>query len=724
MPVTHGVPTITINHDHQFLVCDTNATMVPTAGVGFFARDTRFVSGYNLTINGRVPLLLDASPFDHFSARWEFTSPELPLAGTRNGAEHDVILEERALGIRLDRTIFEGIHEDYDLINYAAEPVRLILEVAIESDFADIFDVRRRRLVRRGDLQSSWHEKAGELRTTYVNESFKRDLVIMVERSGSHAEFANGRMQFVISLAPKETWHTCIGWLPVIDGHRARILPCSAVHRPRRPEMATGVLPPVDIETSHPNLPFIWRQAVADMEALRMADFAVRRSVFIPAAGIPWYVTLFGRDTLVVAMESISGFPEFAFGALDRLSRVQATDDNAEQDKEPGKIPHELRYGELASLGLLPFAPYFGTADATLLFLIVFSYAFQWSGDEEILNRYRPNAEAALKWMLEYGDRDRDGFQEYKTRSPLGFYCQGWKDSHDAIRHEDGSIAPLPHALCELQGYAFDALLRMSEAFQIWGDAERAEDMRQRATRLFEDFNERFWWEEEGTYYLGLDGNKRPIRSVASNVGHCLANGIVPPDRAERVVDRLMQPDMWSGWGVRTLSAEHPSYNPYSYHLGSVWPHDNATIAGGFRRAGRHSEAQQIAEGIFAAAERFEHYRLPELWAGVAREPGAYPVPYLGTNVPQAWSAAAVFRLIAILCGIHTAGQSRTIYINPDLPDWLPDLTLKNLRAGKGAAELRLKRDQVEVVTNTTGFEIVHGRIPRPPLKETPLART
>ena len=488
--------------------------------------------------------------------------------------------------------------------------------------------------------------------------------------------------------------------------------------------MATGVLPPVDIETSHPTLPIIWRQAVADMEALRMADFAVRRSVFIPAAGIPWYVTLFGRDTLVVAMESISGFPEFAFGALDRLSRVQATDDNAEQDKEPGKIPHELRYGELATLGLLPFAPYFGTADATLLFLIVFSYAFQWSGDKEILNRYRPNAEAALKWMLEYGDRDGDGFQEYKTRSPRGFYCQGWKDSHDAVRHEDGRIAPLPHALCELQGYAFDAVLRMSEAFEIWGEPERAEEMRQRAARLYEEFNERFWWEEEGTYYLGLDGNKRPIRSVASNAGHCLANGIVPPDRAERVVDRLMQPDMWSGWGVRTLSSEHPSYNPYSYHLGSVWPHDNATIAGGFRRAGRHTEAQQIAEGIFAAAERFEQYRLPELWAGVAREPGAYPVPYLGTNVPQAWSAAAVFRLIAILCGIHTAGQSRTIYINPDLPDWLPDLTLKNLRAGKGAAELRLRRDQVEVVTNTTGFEIVHGRIPRPPLKETPLART
>jgi glycogen debranching enzyme len=723
MTVPHGIPTITINHDHQFLVCEADATMEAASAVGFFARDTRFVSSYALTVNGRPPLLLDASVIDHFSARWEFTSPPLQLAGTKNGAEDDTILEERALGIRLDRTIFEGVHEDYDLVNYAPMPVRLILEVAIESDFADIFDVRQKRLLRRGDLQSSWHEKAAELRTVYQNQSFKRELVVAVERAASNPEFANGRMQFVISLQPKQTWHACLEWLPVIDGRRARVLPCGAIQN-RHPEMATGVLPPVDVETSHETLPAIWRQAVSDMEALRMTDFSVRRSVFVPAAGIPWYVTLFGRDSLVVAMEGISGFPEFAFGALDRLARVQATDDNPEQDKEPGKIPHEVRYGELASLGLLPFAPYFGTADATLLFLIVLSYAYQWSGDKEILDRYRPNAEAAIKWMLEYGDRDQDGFQEYKTRSPRGFYSQGWKDSHDAIRHADGTIASLPHALCELQGYAFDALLRMSEACQMWGDAERSDDLRQRALRLYEQFNERFWWEEEGTYYLGLDGDKKPIRSVASNAGHCLASGIVPLDRAERVVDRLMQPDMWSGWGVRTLSADHPSYNPYSYHLGSVWPHDNATIAGGFRRAERHEEAQKIAEGIFAAAERFEHYRLPELWAGVAREPGASPVPYLGTNVPQAWAAASIFRLVAILCGIHTSGTSRTIYVNPDLPDWLPALTLHNLRAGKGAVELRLKRDRVEVGKNTTGFEIKHGRIPRPPLVETPLART
>src|SRR5438309_4620978 len=242
------------------MVSDPDATLVPAGATGFFARDTRFVSGYSVTINGRVPLLLDASNIDHFSARHEFTSPQLPLAGTRNGAEHDIILEERAIGFRLDRTIFEGIHEDYDLVSYAPHPVRLILEVAIESDFADIFDVRRKRLVRRGDLQSSWHEKAGELRTTYTNGSFKRELHVRIEREDSHPEFANGRMQFVINLAPKQTWHACIQWLPVIEGKRARVLACNAMQN-RSPEMATGILPPVDIATSHATLPAIWRQA-------------------------------------------------------------------------------------------------------------------------------------------------------------------------------------------------------------------------------------------------------------------------------------------------------------------------------------------------------------------------------------------------------------------------------------------------------------------------------
>ncbi|TMF57696.1 MAG: amylo-alpha-1,6-glucosidase [Chloroflexi bacterium] len=721
MPVTAGPPTVTINHDHQFLVCEPDATMAPQGDVGFFARDTRFVSAYSVTINGRAPLLLDASTVDHFSARHEFTTPQIPVGGTSFG-HSEAFLPERSVGFRLDRTILEGVHEDYELVNYAPAPVRLVLEVQLESDFADIFDVRTHQLIRRGDIQSSWRQKAGELRTRYRNDSFERVLVVRVSKAGSPPEYANGRMVFVLRLQPKATWHTCLEWLPVIGGHRARVLSCNALLS-NDAELPRGILPPVVLETTHPTLPAIWRRAVDDMEALRMSDFAVRRSVYVPAAGIPWYVTLFGRDSLVVSMESISGFPEFALGAIDRLAQVQATDDDPEQDKEPGKIPHEVRFGELASLGLLPFAPYYGTHDATTLYLIVLSYAYQWSGDAQLLTKYRANAEAALTWMLTYGDRDQDGFQEYRSRSKHGLYNQGWKDSGEAIQHEDGTIAPVPIALCELQGYAFDAILRMAEMYALWGDEQRSMELRQRALHLYERFNEAFWWESEGTYYLGLDGNKRPIRSVASNAGHCLASGIVPPDRANRVVDRLMKPDMWSGWGIRTLSTQHPSYNPYSYHLGSVWPHDNATIAGGFRRAGRHTEAQHVAEAIFAAAERFESYSLPELYAGIAREPGSFPVPYLGTNVPQAWSAASIFRLVAILCGIHTVGSARAVYVNPDLPEWLPTLTLRNLRAGRGALELRLERDRVEVLKNTTGFEVVHGRVPRPPLVETPLAR-
>ena len=722
MSVVVGSSTITINHNDRFLVAQADATMSPSDDVGFFGRDTRLVAGYRLTINGRPPVLLNAARVEHFSARHEFTSPELPISSGGLGTEAPT-LPPGSLGLRLDRTISEGIHEDYELTSYAPVEVRLVLEVALESDFADIFDVRWKQLVRRGAIQTTWSQRAAELRATYRNESFRRELVVKVDRAGSPAQFANGRIVFTIDLAPKASWHVCLKWLPVIGRRRGRVLDCSALLESQA-KLDIRVLPPVQLETSHPSLPSIWRQAVADMEALRMQAFAVGRSVFVPAAGIPWYVTLFGRDSLVVAMESIGGFPEFAAGALHQLAAYQAIDDNPEQDMEPGKVPHELRFGELAELGLLPWAPYYGTHDATPLFIVVLSYAHEWSADRRLLERYRPAAEAALRWMLESGDRDGDSFQEYGTRSSRGLYNQGWKDSSVAIQHEDGRIPELPIALCELQGYAFDALLRMARIRDILGDEDGAADLRARAGRLYDRFNDAFWWESEGTYYLGLDGAKEPIRSVASNAGHCLASGIVPPERAPRVIERLMAPDMWTGWGIRTLSSEHSAYNPFSYHLGSVWPHDNATIAGGFRRYGRSDQAQRVAEGIFAAAERFESHRLPELFAGLARTEEGFPVQYLGANVPQAWASAAVFRLVATLCGIHSAGSLRTIYVNPDLPDWLPSITLRNLRAGRGAADLRMERDRVEVLSNTTGFAVVQGRVPRPvPWSREPVSR-
>jgi glycogen debranching enzyme len=696
-----GPSVIMINRDDRVLVCQPDARIVDGFDGGFFARDTRFVSGYGLLLNGRRPVLLNASPVQSFSARFEFT----------NDALLDAVgpVEPHTLAVRLDRTIAGGLHEDYDIVNYARRAVRLTIEVEVHSDFADIFDVKDGNTVRRGTIQTSWFRSKRELRTTYINSTFRRELVVGVAKADSPPQFANGRLVFVATIPPKGVWHTCIHWLPITESRRRpAVLECNAITAPL--PAAPPSLPRVRLETPNITVRRAWERSVLDMEALRLEDPSFERGVFIPAAGVPWFVTLFGRDSLVVSMQGISGFPEFAVGALRRLSVLQATGDDPERDMEPGKIPHEIRHGELAQLGLLPFQPYYGTHDATSLFVIVVSYLYHWLGDVGVIERYLPNVEAAMAWIDRSGDRDGDSFQEYATRSRHGYYNQGWKDAGDAIPAADGSLAPLPLAICELQGYAYDAKLRLGDMYEMVGRPKDAERLRKEAHRLFDRFNEAFWWEAEGTYYLGLDGNKRPIETVASNAGHLLASGIVPADRAARVVGRLMAEDMWSGWGIRTLSSDHPAYNPFSYHTGSVWPHDGATIAGGFRRYGFVEEASQVARGLFDAAERFQAYRLPELFAGLPRQTGSFPVQYLGANVPQAWAASAIFRLVALMCGIHarTDATGSRIYLDPALPDWLPSLSIQGLRAGRGAVDLAFNDGQANVASNTTRFEIVH----------------
>ena len=712
-PVQVGSASITINRDDRFLVCQPDGRILGGPDDGFFTRDTRMISGWDLRINGHRPVLLNSAPIQFFSARFEYSNEPF--------IDDDGPVERQTLSIRLDRTVAQGVHEDLDIVNYGRRAVRLTIEVAIDSDFADIFDVHRNRLVRRGQLNTRWFRTRGELRTTYTNATFARHLVVAVEKADSPIQYANGRLVFVAKIAPKGVWHSCLKWLPYTGskggtsgGRRPATLACNAVDvgqpkdRPR--------LPMVSIETPNWTVRRTWEQAVRDLDALRLEDPTFERGVVIPAAGVPWFVTLFGRDTLIVSMQAISGYPEFASGALRRLSAMQATGDDPERDMEPGKIPHEVRHGELAQLGILPYEPYYGTHDATSLFIIVLSYLYQWLGDEAILRRYLDNAEAALRWIDRYGDLDRDGLQEYKTRSTHGYYNQGWKDAGEAIVMADGSLAGLPIATCELQGYVYDAKLRMGDIYEILGRPKDARRLRREARVLFERVNERLWWEEEGTYALGLDGSKKQIRSVASNAGHLLQSGIVPPERAGRVVKRLLADDMWSGWGVRTLSSDHPAYNPFSYQTGSVWPHDNAMIAGGFRRYGFDGEAAKVAKGTFDAADRLSGYRLPELFAGLLRSEASFPVQYPGANVPQAWAAGSVIRLIAIMAGIHatTDATGSRIYVNPALPDWLPAVTIRNLRAGGGALDLVLRDGEVEVPSNTTRFEVIHGPAPRP----------
>jgi glycogen debranching enzyme len=708
-PIQVGPSTITINRDDRVLVCQPDARILGTAEDGFFCRDTRFISGYDLFINGHRPVLLNSAPIRFFSSRSEFTNDAL--------LDETGTIERQSLAIRIDRTVSDGVHEDLDIVNYARRPVRLTIEVEIASDFADIFDVKGDTVVRRGRIDTRWFPSRRELRTTYTNREFRRDLIIEVERADSPPQYANGRLVFVAEVQPKGVWHTCLRWLPITRSDLARrptTLPCNAVDAPLA---SAGVkrLPAVRLETANDTVRRAWSQAVRDLEALRLEDPTFERNVVIPAAGVPWFVTVFGRDTLIVSMQAIGGYPEFAAGALRRLASLQAKGDDPERDMEPGKIPHEVRHGELAQLGILPFAPYYGTHDATTLYVIVLSYLYHWLGDPSIVHRYLPTVEAAMAWIDRYGDRDRDGFQDYQTRSKHGYYNQGWKDAGDAIVHADGTLASLPIAVCELQGYVYDAKLRLSELYELLGRTKAARRLKRQALDLFDRFNEAFWWEAEGTYVLGLDGAKRQIRSVASNAGHLLQSGIVPPERAGRVVKRLLAEDMWSGWGVRTLSSDHVAYNPFSYHTGSVWPHDNAMIAGGFRRYGYAAEAAVVAKGLFDASERLSMGRLPELFAGLPRSEASFPVQYPGANVPQAWAAGSILRLIAVLCGIHatTEPAGSRLYVDPALPSWLPALEIHDVRAGTGAVSLAFRDHTVEVLRNTSGFEVIQGPAPR-----------
>ncbi|MEO7296358.1 MAG: glycogen debranching N-terminal domain-containing protein, partial [Candidatus Limnocylindria bacterium] len=475
-----GPSAVTINRDDRVVVCQPDGRIEASREEGFFARDTRFVSGYDLRINGRPPLLLNSSPIQFFSSRFEYTNEAL--------IDDAGVIDRHTIALHLDRTIAGGVHEDYDLVNYGKRPIRLTIEVRIDSDFADIFDVKRRELVRRGTINTRWLRSRGELHTSYVNRDFRRELVVEVERSDSAPQFANGSLVFVATIAPKGVWHTCLKWLPVTAvGRRPTTLGCNATAHPQ--PGAGPKLPRVRIDTSNRIVRRAWDQAVLDMEALRLEDPTFERGVYVPAAGVPWFMTLFGRDSLIVSMMGISGYPEFAEGALRRLSQMQATDDDPERDMEPGKIPHEIRHGELAQLGILPFTPYYGTHDATSLFIIVLSYLHDWAGDLAPVRRFLPNAVAAMRWVDEWGDRDRDGFQEYGTRSSHGYYNQGWKDAGDAIPAANGSLAPLPLALCELQGYVYDAKRRMAKLCGLLGDAEAMERLTAEADRLYDRFN-------------------------------------------------------------------------------------------------------------------------------------------------------------------------------------------------------------------------------------------
>jgi len=550
-------------------------------------------------------------------------------------------------------------------------------------------------LRQRGNVVTEWHPAIPELVTRYRRDDYRCALRYQLVAGGEpRPTYANGRLLFAIHLERGMSWQTC-GHVVMEHGRTIHVPRCWPVlgedDTVRLRELWISQC--TRLESPHYDLNESFRQSVEDMAALRLFERDLAEDVWVPAAGVPWFVTLFGRDSLITCLQNMAIHGRFVEGTLRTLAAHQATERDDWRDAQPGKIVHEIRHGELAHFGEVPHTRYYGTWDATPLFLMVLHQAWRWLGDHHLVEDLLPAAERCLQWIDEYGDLDGDGFQEYRTFSTRGYENMSWKDAIDAVVYPDGSQVKQPKALCEMQGYVYAAKMGAADLFRACGQPARADSLEREAAELKQRFNQAFWLPDEDFYAFGLDAGKNPIRTVASNPGHCLWTGIVDDDKAESVVLRLLGGDMWSGWGIRTLSAVNPAYNPFSYQLGSVWPHDNSIIAAGMKRYGCAWQANKVARGIVDAAGFFQSHRLPELFSGLARQANSFPMQYRAANSPQAWAAGSIFQLVHMMLGLDADAPNHRLTVNPTLPDWLPWIELYGVCVGKVELDLRFWRD-------------------------------
>src|SRR5215831_2334262 len=688
--VTVGPPVVTINHGNTFVLAEPDGSVAPQTDQGFYCRDTRYVSKYEIYADGERWVLQNSGAIAYYISRAYLINPPLLT-------EHGEI-PRSTLSLVFTRAVADGIVEDFEICNYGMTRAHFNFEVALRTDFADIFEVKAKQVIRKGHVTTRWLSESRQLINRYEHNGFTRSLMSHVVESSCLPMYTNGRVSFAIDLEPRAAWrgvieHTFVegaeDWHPRHrTGRTVRQCRDALEHELNEWKRLT-----TSVTSANEDIYRLFKQSVEDMAALRLPNNGESASELLPAAGVPWFVSVFGRDSLIVSLQNMIVYPDFARGALSVLGRRQAQEMDDYRDAEPGKILHEIRVGELAARKKIPHTPYYGTADATALYLITLHEAWKWLGDDELFKQHEQTARRCLEWIDRYGDLDGDGLQEYQTRSSHGYENMGWKDAGDSNVAPDGTLFKGPKALCELQGYTYDAWLRMVEAFTYFGDDALVHALRQKAAALREKVEAVFWCEDIGFYAYALDGDKRPVKTIVSNPGHLLWSGIASPERAARVVRRLIREDMWSGWGIRTLSTENPAYNPFSYQNGSVWPHDNGIIAMGCRRYGFVEQAAMIARDISEAASYFAFYRLPELYAGIKREPGSFPVQYLGGNVPQAWAAGSVFHLLRAVLGLEADAHKATLYVDPALPKWLPEITLHQLRVGNATVTLRFWRD-------------------------------
>ncbi len=657
-------------------------------GLGLYRSDTRFLSAYELRINGARPILLSSSVDRAYVATFQLVNPALGEAGQFG------YIPKQTLSIRRTRFVHNGMHERIGLQNWNAHPVQVELQLNFAADFLDIFEVRGYHRPQEMGRREPVARTADGLRYDYLGlDQLQRRTEIcfdpMPDQAGDAATFH-------LELAAQERFILLVDILPQLGGeaepdgfHFDRAL--ESLEHTYGGWNATCTDYGTDNEVLDSEL--IWR----NREDLRVLCDDRSTGLF-PTAGLPWYAVPFGRDALITSFQTLAFNPDLARGSLRYLARRQGTEVNHFREEEPGKILHEMRFGELANLKQVPHTPYYGTVDATPLFLVLLVELVDWTGDTGLLDELRPNVTAALEWIDGYGDHDGDGFVEYSQHGSAGVRNQGWKDSMNSLMDGD-RLASLPAALVEVQGYVYHAKAGLARILRHLGRRQEADKLQAQADELFRRFNEAFWMPDESFYAQALDGEKRQVRSITSNPGHCLWSRIATPERAGQVINRLLAPDLFSGWGVRTLSAHEPSYNPMSYHNGSIWPHDNSIIAAGMSRYGRRDATELVARSMMDACMRFSDKRVPELFCGFTRDGrfGTGPGEYLVSCSPQAWGAGALFHFLQTLAGVQVSALTGRLKIDP-LPSSLYKLLrVEGMRVADGELDFTVRQSEGEV---------------------------
>lgn len=684
----------TLKHGDTFAVFDHNGDALsgPGSPEGLYHRDTRHLSHYYLTVEDARPILLSSTLRDDNAAlTCDLMNPDLLDEDGRIVVEHGLI------HLRRSRFLWKGIcFERIALRNFDDGPQRLRLQIAFAADFADLFEVRGTSRPRHGHIQPVMIAQDG-VTLAYVGLDGKRRETQM-RFDPAPGEVAADRVVFDIDLAPRETKRL---FIEIRCGeNRSPDVPQRAFFMALREAVTalrTSAARAASVASSNDVFNESLRRSISDLSMLTTE----KPQGPYPYAGIPWFSTVFGRDGLITAMEVLWIDPDIARGVLGYLAANQATEVDPTADAEPGKILHEVRHGEMAELGEVPFRRYYGSIDSTPLFVMLAGAYFERTGDLDHMRGLWPNIEAALHWIDTYGDRDGDGFIEYRRSTSTGLVNQGWKDSNDSIFHADGALAEGPIALAEVQAYVYGAWRAAAQIARRLGDIPRAATLDRRAAALQRRFDAAFFDEELGTYVLALDGGKRPCRVRASNAGHVLFAGLAFPERAAAVADRLMHGAQFSGWGVRTVANTEARYNPMSYHNGSVWPHDNAIIAAGLARYGFRDEAARIFEGLFSASVHIDLRRLPELFCGFPRRGGRGPTFYPVACSPQAWAAAAPLWLIQSCLGLEFDIPGREVRITrPVLPQFLDEVVVRRLAVGDGSVDIALRRERNQVLVN------------------------